>query len=79
MFFRGHFLKKVEVVRAEEVEVKLFDPAAFTLVHSKKSSMKTVTKKEIRGIAEELGLSYDEVQLSFAKKVVNAYMKKEIL
>jgi hypothetical protein len=71
-------LKKVEVVGAEEVEVRSFDPALFTPFRSGKYGMETVTKKKIREIAEQLELSYNEAQVSFAKKVVNAYIKKEI-
>ena len=71
-------MRRVEVVKAHEVEVKPLDPRAFTMEFSQRKTLKTVTKKEIREMADTLGISYDETQITFAKKLMNAYIKKEI-
>jgi len=71
-------LKKVEVVKAHEVEVKPLDLRQFTRECTRRETLKTVTKKEIREMAETLGLLYDETQVTFAKKLMNAYINKEI-
>jgi len=70
-------LKKVTVVRAEEVEVKPIDLHLFTLQGRARKVRRKVSKKALKEIAEDLGLSYDDSQISFAKKVMNAYMEKE--
>jgi len=68
-------LKKVEVVKASEVEVKPFILDDFIPDKAAYSSMNKVTKKELRSLAEELGLAYDDAQIIFAKKLTNAYME----
>lgn len=65
------------MVRSKEVEVKPLDPGAFTEEHTLPGAVRTLSKKEIREIAEGLGLSYDDTQIAFAKKLLNAYIKKE--
>ena len=69
-------MKKVEVVKASEVEVKPFILDDFIPHKAAYSSMNKVTKKELRSLAEELGLAYDDAQIIFAKKLTNAYMEK---
>lgn len=69
-------MKRVEVLKAAEVEVKPFILDAFIPGQTACSSMKKVTKKELRKLAEELDLAYDEAQIVFAKKLMNAYMEK---
>lgn len=69
-------MKRVEVLKADEVEVKPFILDAFIPGQTACSSMKKVTKKELRKLAEELDLAYDEAQIVFAKKLMNAYMEK---
>jgi len=72
-------LRKVEVVRAEEVEVKPLDLKRFTMRYAESSQrVKTVSKKELKEIAESLGMAYDDARINFAKKLMNAYMKKEM-
>lgn len=68
-------MKKVEVVKASEVEVKPFILDDFIPHKAAYSSMNKVTKKELRSLAEELGLAYDDAQIMFAKKLTNAYME----
>ena len=71
-------MKKVSVVRAEEATVKPFDLKAFVMPPIQKESLNPVTKKEVKEMAEALGLSYDHAQIVFTRKVMNAYIKKEI-
>ena len=65
------------VVRAEEVEVEPIDLHLFTVQQGRSKICRKVSKKELREIAESLGLSYDDAQINFAKKLMNAYMEKE--
>jgi len=68
----------VEVVGAEEVEVNPFDPLRFSFsVSGERERMAYVTGKEIREMAERLGLLCDDAQITFAKKVMNAYIGRE--
>ena len=70
-------MRKVEVVKAHEVEVKPLDLSQFTNEYTQRKPLKTLTKKEIREMANVLGLSYDETQIAFTKKLMNAYIEKE--
>lgn len=65
------------MVRADEVEVKPLELHLFTVHSAEKRVFKSVSKKELKEMAESLGLSYDDAQISFAKKLMNAYIEKE--
>jgi hypothetical protein len=74
-------LKKVKVVKNSKVEVRPFILQNF--IQSKEMpatmdtiSMKKVSKKQLKNIADSLGLSYDDAQISFSKKVLNEYLKQ---
>jgi hypothetical protein len=67
-------LKKVEVVKANEVEVKPFLLDDFTQDEVKQSMIKKVTKKELKNLADDLGLAYDDAKIVFAKKLLSAYL-----
>jgi len=74
-------LKKVKVVKKSKVEVRPFILENF--IQSKEmpatmdtTSMKKVSKKQLKNIADSLGLSYDDTQISFSKKVLNEYLKQ---
>ncbi len=68
-------MKKVAVVKADEVEVKPFILDNFIPHKAAYSSMHKVTKKELRNLAEDLGLAYDDAQIVFTKKLTNAYIE----
>jgi len=70
-------LRKVEVVSAQEVEVKPLDLKQFIVKEVQGRAVKSITKREIKEMAEVLGLSYDDSQIAFTKKLMNAYIKKE--
>ena len=67
-------MKKVEVVKADEVEVKPFILNDFIQSKVEHSMMNRVTKKELRNLADDLGLAYDDAQIVFTKKLFNAYL-----
>ena len=69
-------MKKVEVVKASEVEVTLFDLQDFTATDTETVSFELVSKKELKSLAKELGIAYDDEHIAFTKKLINAYIKK---
>ena len=64
------------MVKASEVEVKPFVLDDFTQDKETHGSMKKVTKKELRTLADDLGLKYEDSDIIFTKKLVTAYLKK---
>ena len=69
-------MKKVEVVKANEVTVAPFVLQNFTASEIEHIHLETVGKKELKILAQELGLAYDENHIAFTKKLINAYIKK---
>ena len=67
-------MKKIQIVKADEVEVKPLVLDDFIQDEVKQSMMKKVTKKELKHMADELGLDYDNAQIIFAKKLISAYV-----
>jgi len=67
-------LKKIQIVKADEVEVKPLVLDDFIQDEVKQSMMQKVTKKELKHMADELGLVYDNAQIIFAKKLISAYV-----
>ena len=67
-------MKKVEIVQSNEVEVKPFILDDFIQDKEQRSMMDKVTKKELRKLADDLGLAYDDAQIVFTKKLLNAYL-----
>lgn len=63
------------MVKAGEVKEKPFILDDFIPDKAAYSSMNKVTKKELRNLAEELGLAYDDAQIIFTKKLTNAYIE----
>jgi len=75
-------MRKVTVVKNSEVEVKPFIIGDFMSKKENDTMSKEidrnikVSKKEIKALVKELDVSADESQIDFAKKILNAYMKK---
>ncbi len=67
-------MKKVEVVKANDVEVKPFILDDFTQHEVQHCMMRKVTKKELKNLADDLGLVYDDAQIVFTKKLLSAYL-----
>lgn len=61
------------MVKAHEVEVKPFLLADFTSKKEIAINMKKVTKKELKNLAEGLGMKYTDEQITFTKKLIMAY------
>ncbi len=61
------------MVKAKEVEVKPFTVNDFNQVNVK--DIRTVSKKELKALAQKIGLTYDDKQIIFAKKLITAYFK----
>jgi hypothetical protein len=64
------------VVKASEVEVTTFFLQNFTANDTETIISEPVSKKELKLLAKELGLAYDDETIAFAKKLINAYIKK---
>lgn len=62
------------MVKADEVEVKPFILDDFIQHKVQQSMMNKVTKKELKNLADELGLVYDDSQIIFTKKLLSAYL-----
>ena len=69
-------MRKVTVVKSPEVEIKPFIVNDFISLKESHSPIEKVSKKELKILADELGLSADKSHLLFAKKLLNAYMKR---
>ena len=64
------------MVKASEVEVTPFVLQDFTANDTETIASGSVSKKELKSLAKELGLAYDDEHIAFTKKLINAYMKK---
>ena len=66
------------VVKETEVKSKPFILDDFTTDKAETVSMKKITKKELKTLAKELGLDYDNESLTFARKLLNAHIKRNV-
>ncbi len=69
-------MKRVEVVKPSEVEVTPFVLQDFTANDSENIASEPVSKKELKSLAKELGMAYDDEHIAFTKKLINAYIEK---
>lgn len=70
-------MRRVSVKKADEVEIKPFVLETFIDSEEINDTMKNVTKKELKNLAESLGMTYTEEEIIFAKKLIVAYTKRE--
>jgi hypothetical protein len=70
-------LKKVEVLKANEVNVKAFILRDFIQKKEPISAMRTVSKKEIKALAKEIGIEHTDEEIRFAKKIITAYLAQK--
>lgn len=63
-------------VKKSEVKVKPFYLDDFTQDKETRGSMKKVTKKELRKIANDLGLAYEDSDIIFTKKLMTAFLER---
>ncbi len=71
-------MKKVLAVKASKVEVIPFVLDDFIQVNQKRGSMTKITKKSLKHLADDLGLSYDDKQIGFTKKLITAYLERQV-
>ena len=64
-------------MKADSVEVKPFVLSDFIQDKETQSTIKKVTKKGLKHLADDLGLAYDEKQITFAKKLLTAYLENK--
>ena len=64
------------MVKESEVEVTPFVLQDFTANDTEIIASEPVSKKELKSLAKELGLVYDDAHIAFTKKLINAYIKK---
>lgn len=70
-------MKKVEVVKSSQVNVRPFILQSFIQPKEMPATIiKKVTKKELMNLADSLAITYEDVQISFSKKLLNAYLKQ---
>lgn len=69
-------MKKVEVVKANEVEVKPFIVSDFIQSKEKTDRIGKVSKKELKSLAKEIGLDHSDDQIQFTKKLIETYLAK---
>ncbi len=69
-------MKKVLLVKASEIKVRPFVLDDFIQDKENDATMKKVTKKELRNLADDLGLKYEDSNIVFTKKILIAYLKK---
>ena len=74
-------MKQIRLVKGKDLEYQPLELEAFIQNEVKKNTIEKkregVSKKMLRQLADELGLSYDEKQLGFSKKLLNHYLKQE--
>lgn len=78
-------MRKVEVVKAGEVEVKPFILDDFiqnsveeARTEASKKANKKVSKKELKSLAKEMGLNYSDDEIQAIKKLIEAYETKRV-
>lgn len=65
------------MLKGGEVEVKPFRLKDFMPGETDSVLPGKVTKRELKILADTLGLVYNEEQIHFTKKLINAYMRKD--
>ena len=69
-------MKKIAVVKNSEVDIKPFVVSDFTQSKEKRERSEKVSKKELRKLAEEIGLDHNDDQIQFTKKLIETYLTK---
>jgi len=67
-------LKKIKVVSADSIAIRPFVLTTVSQDEVWDATMKKISKKELKDLAEQLGLEYDDRHIVFAKKLLNAYL-----
>ncbi len=64
-------MKKIRVLKAEELEIK---PFVFSDFVQEKVYLKKISKKKLKNLAKEIHLDYTDEQIQFAKKLLEHYL-----
>jgi hypothetical protein len=70
-------LKKSKIVTSDEVKVQTFVLSDFIKDKVPRDTMAKVSKQELKSLAQTLGLTYDDSQIVFAKKLLSAYLQRK--
>jgi hypothetical protein len=70
-------MKRAQILKAGSIKVRPLTTEDFMMPDVKPARMEKVTKKQIREMAEEMGLAYDEEKILFARKILTHWMKKQ--
>ncbi len=70
-------MKKAKIVTSDEVKVQPFVLSDFIKDKAPRDTMAKVSKQELKSLAQTLGLTYDESQIVFAKKLLSAYLQRK--
>jgi hypothetical protein len=65
-------LRKVAIVKPKEVQILPFTLKDFMSDKIQEVSLKDITKKELKILAKQLNLEYDDAQIAFTKKLLHA-------
>ena len=71
-------MKKVLVVKADEIEVKPFILNDFIAAETVRTKVRKITKKELKRVAKEIGLDYSNEEIQSIKKLMEACLAKRI-
>ena len=71
-------MRNVTVVKSEDVEVKPFNLRDFGEKKDRVDTLKVIGKRELKELAKDLNLKYDDKNITFAKKLLNAYIKSSV-
>ncbi len=70
-------MKKAKIVTSDEVNVQPFVLSDFMKDKAPRDTMAKVSKQELKSLAQTLGLTYNESQIVFAKKLLSAYLQRK--
>jgi len=70
-------MRRVRVAKAGTCKTEPLKLEKFMAKEQGCQSADTITKKEIKAIAQRLKLPFDEANVRFAKAVINAYLTKQ--
>jgi hypothetical protein len=69
-------MRKVQIVRPTEVDVKPLDPHAFLFKSSGVGLEPRINNPKVEQLAKKLRLPYTQKQIDFTVTIINAYNKR---
>ena len=64
------------MVKGSEIEIEAFNLDDFIQDKESRATIMTITKKELKKLADSLGLDYMDKDITLSKKLLNAYLAK---